>query len=55
MTPEEKALADAFLAECWRTVPEWHQACDERVVAEARNALLTPVDEPGGKVEKAAS
>lgn len=52
MNAHEKALRDAFLAECWRPCPEWHSSARERKAAAERNALLDPVDEPGGNVEK---
>jgi hypothetical protein len=43
VTEEQRALRDAFLAEMWKPVPEWHQTKDERADAQARAALLAPV------------
>lgn len=42
MTPEEKALRDAFLAECWRPVRQWRQPRVAGLLAAARNELYAP-------------
>lgn len=57
MTPEERRLADAFLAECWAPVREYYQRDDEREAAEARNAQLhaQPGDDTPGAREIGAA
>lgn len=43
MTPEQRALRDAFLAECWKPVREWHPSADEKAAAWARAQAYPPV------------
>lgn len=40
MTPNEKALRDAWMAELWTVCREWHSSKDARDDAQARNAVL---------------
>jgi hypothetical protein len=47
VTPEQEAFRDMWLAEMWKPVPEWHQAKDERLDAEARNAYAHRNAQPG--------
>lgn len=55
MTPEEKALRDMWLSECWHLHPEWHSTRGEKADAAERNALLAPVDTACAQVDEGAA